>query len=143
MKTSFPELSAGFPKAGAYIGGSAKNSEKSASPDEAKTDLFQKTTDELFYEKSYERIQYERRKRQAEIKREQQQAYEYRLSRRRKLKLLLKKHEDYVRFLEETALKKSIAERERIRSPYSTGAEINADADLKTDAKQPMFIRVK
>ena len=143
METNFPAFSSGFPKTGAYSGKTAKIPENAVMADETKTDVFQKAADEFFSKKSYEEIRYERRKRQAEIQREQQLANDYRLARRRKLKLLIKKHEDYVRFLEETALKKSLSERERIKSPDSTGAEINAAADLKTDAKQPMFIRVK
>lgn len=106
-------------------------------------DSFQKSVDDFLSERSCKDIQEMRRRHREEIRREQQQAYEYRLARRRKLKLLMKKHEDYVRFLEETALKKSMNERERIKSPESSEAEINAVTNAVTDAKQPLFIRVK
>ena len=117
--------------------------EKANISNQKNRDSFQKSVDDFLSERSCKDIQEIRRRRREEIRREQQQAYEYRLARRRKLKLLMKKHEDYVRFLEETALKRSMNERERIKSPESTEAEINAVTNAVTDAKQPLFIRVK
>lgn len=96
------------------------------------------------FEKSVDNYIAENRRRQ---KREQElaakQSRDMAIARRRKLKLLLKKHEDYLRFLEGTALKRSAAERERIKNPNVSQAEIDAAASLPPDAKAPMFIRVR
>ncbi len=140
MEVNFPVSSESIVKAKSKA---AKYAEKADISNQKNKDSFQKSVDDFLSERSCKDIQQMRRQRREEIKREQQQAYEYRLARRRKLKLLIKKHEDYVRFLEETALKKSMNERERIKSPDSTEAEINAVTNAVTDAKQPLFIKVK
>lgn len=114
----------------------------SAAPDEKNTDTFEKAVDDILSEKGYKNFQDKLKRRRLEIKLEQQRVYELSIARRRKLKLLMKKHEDYVRFLEGTALKKALAERERIKDPKSSEAEINSASQSPPDAKMPMFIRV-
>lgn len=107
-----------------------------------KTDTFEKTVDDILSEKGYKNHQEQLKRRRLEIKQEQQRVYEISVARRRKLKLLMKKHEDYVRFLEGTALKKALAERERMKDPDCSAAEINSASQSPPDAKMPMFIRV-
>ena len=120
-----------------YGGNAGETSEKSM-------DSFEKAVNDQFSEREYKDYQESLRRRKQEIKQEQQQAFQLSIERRRKLKLLLKKHEDYVRFLEGTALKKSLAERERIQNPEASEAEINSSLPMSTfDAKMPLFIRVR
>ena len=113
-----------------------------AAAKEQKTDTFEKTVDDILSEKGYKNYQEKLRQRRLEIKQEQQRIYEISVARKRKLKLLIKKHEDYVRFLEGTALKKALAERERIKDPKCSSAEMNSVSQSPPDAKMPMFIRV-
>lgn len=113
-----------------------------AAAKEQKTDTFEKTVDDILSEKGYKDHQEKLRQRRLEIKQEQQRIYEISVARKRKLKLLIKKHEDYVRFLEGTALKKALAERERIKDPKCSAAEMNSVSQSPPDAKMPMFIRV-
>ena len=117
--------------------GNTENSE------EKNTDSFEKTVDDMLSGNGYKDYQQRLKQRRQEIQREQQLAVELRAERRRKLKLLLKKHEDYVRFLEGTAMKKSLAERERIENPKASESEINSLTPSAFDAKMPLFIRVK
>ena len=125
------------PKTVSYGGNTEGSTEKNA-------DSFEKAVNDQFSEREYKDYQERLKRRRQEIQREQQLAYEIRAERRRKLKLLLKKHEDYVRFLEGTALKKSLAERERIKDPDASEAEINGSLPMSPfDAKMPLFIRVK
>ena len=114
-----------------------------AAAKEQKTDTFEKTVDDILSEKGYKNYQEKLRQRRLEIKQEQQRIYEISVARKRKLKLLIKKHEDYVRFLEGTALKKALAERERIKDPKCSSAEMNSVSQSPPDAKMPMFIRVR
>lgn len=96
------------------------------------------------FEKSVDSCIKENRRRQKQEQRlAEQQRQAMAVSRRRKMKLLLKKHEDYLRFLEGTALKRSAEERERIKNPDVSEAELNSAASLPPDAKAPMFIRVR
>ena len=118
-----------------YGGSVGGNSEKNA-------DSFEKAVKDQFSEKEYKDYQESLKRRKQEIKQEQQQAYELSVQRRRKLKLLLKKHEDYVRFLEGTAMKKALAERERIQDPKASLPEVNSLPMSSADAKMPLFIRV-
>ena len=113
-----------------------------AAPDEKKTDTFEKAVDDILSEKGYKNYQDKLRQRRQEIRREQEINFQLSVARRRKLKLLMKKHEDYVRFLEGTALKKALAERERIKDPKSSEAEINSASQSPPDAKMPMFIKI-
>lgn len=85
----------------------------------------------------------QRRRQKLEDKIARQNAADAAVRKRRRMKLLLKKHNDYLRFLEGTALKRSIAERERIRDPQSSEAEIDNKADAVTDAEAPLFIRIR
>ena len=111
-------------------------------PDEKNTDTFEKAVDDILSEKGYKNYQDKLRQRRQEIRREQEINFQLSVARRRKLKLLMKKHEDYVRFLEGTALKKALAERERMKDPECSEAEINSASQSPPDAKMPMFIRV-
>lgn len=96
------------------------------------------------FEKSVDSYIKENRRRQKQEQRlAEQQRQAMAVSRRRKMKLLLKKHEDYLRFLEGTALKRSAEERERIKNPDVSEAELNSAASLPPDAKAPLFIRVR
>ena len=117
--------------------------EISAEASEKGKDSFEKAIDDELSKNWYEDYQKRLKQRKKEIQQEQQQAIELRAERRRKLKLLLKKHEDYVRFLEGTALKKALAERERIQNPHASAAEINESLPMSPgEAKMPLFIRV-
>ncbi len=107
---------------------------KCADEDDKKYDEFIKSVD------SY--IKEQRHQQKLEEKAAKQIAADMAARKRRLRKLLLKKHDDYLRFLEGTALKRSIAERERIRKPHSPEAEIEAKSDAVTDAVSPLFIRV-
>lgn len=104
-------------------------------PEDKKFDKFIKSID------SY--LENQRRRQKYEEKLAKQNAADAAVRKRRRMKLILKKHIDYLRFLEGTALKRSIAERERIRDPHSTEAEIINKADAVTNAEAPLFIRVR
>lgn len=104
-------------------------------PEKKNADSFEKSVD------SY--IKENRRRQKQEQKLAEQQRYDMAVARRRKMKLLLKKHEDYLRFLEGTALKRSAEERERIKNPDVSEAELDSAASLPPDAKAPLFIRVR
>lgn len=104
-------------------------------PEDKKFDKFIKSID------SY--LENQRRQQKYEEKLAKQNAADAAVRKRRRMKLLLKKHNDYLRFLEGTALKRSIAERERIRDPLSTEAEITNKADAVTNAESPLFIRIR
>ena len=119
-----------------YAGSTGEDPQKSK-------DSFEKAMDDELSRNWYKDYQESLKRRRKEIQQEQQQAFQLSVERRRKLKLLLKKHEDYVRFLEGTALKKSIAERERIKDPQASAAEINFLSQDPPDAKMPLFIRVR
>ena len=120
------------------------NEEISAEASEKGKDSFEKAIDDELSNNWYEDYQKRLKQRKKEIQQEQQQAIELRAERRQKLKLLLKKHEDYVRFLEGTAMKKALAERERIKDPQASEAEINNSLPMSpADAKMPLFIRVR
>ncbi len=107
---------------------------KCVGEDDKKYDEFIKSVD------SY--LENQRRRQKLEEKIAKQNAADMAARKRRLRKLLLKKHDDYLRFLEGTALKRSIAERERIRNPHLSEAKIDADSDAVTDAVSPLFIRV-
>lgn len=127
-----------------YAPRNASGEEIPAEASEKNRDSFEKTVDDILSEKGYKDYQQRLKQRRKEIQQEQQQAIELRAERRRKLKLLLKKHEDYVRFLEGTALKKALAEQERIENPHASAAEINHSLPMSpSDAKMPLFIRVR
>ncbi len=104
-------------------------------PEDKKFDKFIKSID------SY--MENQRRQQKYEEKLAKQNAADAVVRKRRRMKLLLKKHRDYLRFLEGTALKRSIAERERIRDPQSSEAEITNKADAVTNAESPLFIRIR
>ena len=138
-----------FPNSASRTSGAVYNSKKisygrsAEETSEKSMDSFEKAVNDQFSEREYKDYQESLRRRKQEIKQEQQQAFQLSIERRRKLKLLLKKHEDYVRFLEGTALKKSLAERERIQDPKASAAEINSLPIAPGDAKMPLFIRVR
>ncbi len=108
---------------------------KEEAAEDKKYDEFIKSVD------SY--IKEQRRQQKYEEKLAKQNAADAAVRKRRRMKLLLKKHNDYLRFLEGTALKRSIAERERIRDPQSSEAEITNKADAVTNAESPLFIRIR
>ncbi|MCH5348694.1 MAG: hypothetical protein J1E40_05175 [Oscillospiraceae bacterium] len=143
METGSLTTSRKYTSAAVYNIKTASDSAAAETSTEKKTDTFEKTVDDILSEKGYKNHQEQLRRRRQEIQREQQQIYELRAERRRKLKLLLKKHDDYVRFLEGTALKRSLAERKRIEDPKCSAAEINSVSQSPPDAKMPLFIRVK
>lgn len=96
------------------------------------------------FEKSVDNyIKENRRRQKQEQKLAEQQRRDIAASRRRKMKLLQKKHEDYLRFLQGTALKRSLAERERIKNPNISEAEVDYATDLAQDTKAPLFIRIR
>lgn len=107
---------------------------KCVSEDDKKYDEFIRSVDSYINE--------QRRQQKLEEKIAKQNAADMAARKRRMSKLLLKKHNDYLRFLEGTALKRSIAERERIRDPHLSETEIDADSDAVTDAVSPLFIRI-
>lgn len=108
---------------------------KDKTAEDKKYDEFIKSVD------SY--LENQRRQQKYEEKIARQNAVDAAVRKRRRMKLLLKKHRDYLRFLEGTALKRSIAERERIRDPQSSEAEIDNKADAVTNAESPLFIRIR
>ena len=141
METGSLTNNTNYAAASLYFPKTASDTNTTA-PDEKKTDTFEKTVEDIRLEKEYKNFQDKLKQRRLEIKQEQQRIYELSVARRRKLKLLMKKHEDYVRFLEGTALKKALAERERIKDPDCSAAKINSASQSPPDAKMPMFIRV-
>ncbi len=108
---------------------------KAVKIDNENYDTFIKSVD------SYLEAQRQRQKREEEIAK--QNAADAAVRKRRRMKLLLKKHDDYRRFLEGTALKRALTERERIRDPHIAEGEIKAGTDAVTDAALPLFIRVR
>lgn len=111
---------------------------------QAGTEEVSEVKNEDSFEKSVDSyIQENRRRQKQEQKLAEQQKRDMAIARRRKMKLLMKKHEDYLRFLEGTALKRSMEERERIKNLEASEAEIDAVSDLPPGAEAPLFIRVR
>ncbi|MCH5192379.1 MAG: hypothetical protein J1F11_00350 [Oscillospiraceae bacterium] len=146
METSLFTNNTNYTAASLYNPKTASDINAAAS-DKKKTDTFEKTVEDIRWEKEHKKFQEKLRQRRQEIRREirreQELSFQLSVERRRKMKLLMKKHEDYVRFLEGTALKKTLAERERIKDPECSAAEINSVSQSPPDAKMPMFIRVR
>lgn len=118
-----------------YTKKAVPEAESEAVSDKKKADSFEKSVDNYIAEN--------RRRQRQEQRLAEQQSRDIAIARRRKMKLLLKKHEDYLRFLEGTALKRALMERERIKNPDISEAEADYATDMAQETKAPLFIRVR